>query len=277
MKNIGFIIMSVAILAMSVVNGCKSDNEDYPVTISFKPASAIDSVYDHDAYVLNGNVVAGGPIVKVQFFRSFPFNNKQEQEEIAATAKNNPGDTCSFSVSVQDVTYPVTIKVVVTQKNGHQDVSSFTIKDMALNINTYSGIYLGGWNSNYGSCLDAETGTMYSGGSPVSNPTIAPLLDVYFEDGKLGSTDLDSMYYDNVNRLKDTGMRYNKTTLTAADFDKIRSDIYFKEYTAPLREVVIKEGDIVFFITKGGKRGLIKIITMTDPEGDLLIDEKIQK
>jgi len=276
MKKVGFIIISVTILALSVFTSCKSDNEDYPVTISFKSASAIDSVYDHDTYVLTGKVVAGGPIQKVQFFRSFPFISGQDETVMAGVTKYNPGDTCSFEIPIKDITYQTVIKVVVTQQNGHQDVSSFTINNIPVNINAYSGIYLGGWNSNYGSCLDAETGTMKSG-SAATDPVIAPLLDAFFEDGKLGSTDLDSMYYDNVNRLKDTGMRYNKTTLTAADFDKIRSDVYFKEYTAPLREVVIKEGDVVFYITKGGKRGLIKIITMTDPEGDLLIDEKIQK
>jgi len=49
---------------------------------------------------------------------------------------------------------------------------------------------------------------------------------------------LDSVYY-GVNRFVDIGMRYNKTTFTTADFDKIRSDVYFKQYTTPLREVVI--------------------------------------
>jgi len=277
MKNLKFIIISVTILAMGFFTSCKSDedSENFPVAISFENASAVDSVYDHETFVLKGKVDADGPIQKVQFFRSFPFITGQDQTMIAGTTIYNPGDTCSFAVPIKDITYQTVIKVVVTQENGHQDVSSFTINNIPMNINSFSGIILGGWNSNYGSCLDAETGTMLSGGA-TTDPALAPLVDGFFDDAKLASTDLDSVYYD-VNRLPDTGMRYNTTTLTAADFDKIKSDVFFKNYTAPFREVAIKEGDVVFFITKGGKKGLIKIISMTEPQGDLLIDEKIQK
>ncbi len=275
MNKIRFFILLIAVVAMNLVTSCKSDNDAFPVSFSFDKVSAIDSVYENDTYVLKGKIVAGGNIEQVQFFRSFTFNDKPDQVEMAGTAKYNLKDTCGFSISVPQVTSKTIIKVVVTQKGGHQDEKTFTIKTIPVNINTFSGVNLGGWNSDWGSCLDAETGTMYSG-SKTTNATIAPLLDAFFDDGKLGSTDLDSIYYD-VNRLKDTGMRYNKTTLTAADFDKIRSDVYFKDYTAPFREVAIKAGDVVFFVTKGGKRGLIKIISMSDPQGDLLIDEKIQK
>lgn len=276
MKNLGFIIIVIAMWTMCLFTSCKSDTEvNFPVTISFTNTSKVDSVYDHDTYVLTGKVVAGGPIQKVQFFRSFPFISGQDETVIAGVTKYNPGDTCSFAIPIKDITYQTVIKVVVTQQNGHQDNLSFTINHMPMNINTYSGINLGGWNSNYGSCLDAETGTMKSG-SATTDPDVAPLLDVFFDDAKFACTDLDSAYYP-VNRLKDTGTRFNKTSLTAAAFDKIRSDVYFKDYTAPYKEIVIKEGDVIFFITKGGKRGLIKIISMSDPEGDLLIDEKIQK
>ncbi|MDP4201079.1 MAG: hypothetical protein Q8861_00165 [Bacteroidota bacterium] len=275
MNKIRFCILVIAVVAMNLVTSCKSDNDVFPVSFTFDQASAIDSVYENDTYVLKGKIVAGGNIEQVQFFRSFTFNNKPDQVEMAGTAKYNLKDTCGFSISVPQVTSTTTIKVVVTQKGGHQDEKSFTIKTIPVNIKTFSGIYLGGWNSGYGSCLEAETGTMQSG-SATTDPDVAPLLDVFFDDAKLACTDLDSIYY-GVNRLKDTGTRFNKTTLSAADFDKIRSDIYFKDYTAPLKEVAIKEGDVIFFITKGGKRGLIKIISMTEPEGDLLIDEKIQK
>lgn len=278
MKNIKFsIIIPIAIIAMALINGCNSKSEVYPVTISFENPAGVDSVYENDTYVLSGQVTSEGPIQKVQFFRSFTFNGGEDEVEMAATEITDVADgNCSFSVNIPGVTSLTKVNVVVTQSGGHQDAASFTIKAMAMNIISYPNRNLGGWNSNYGSCLDAETGNVY-GGSKTKNPDIAPLLDVYYEDSKLGSTDLDSMYYNNVNRLRDTGTRYNKTTFTPTDFDNIKSDVFFKNYTAPLREVTIEPGDVVYFITKGGKKGLLKIISLTDPKGDLLLDEKIQK
>ncbi|MDP4184301.1 MAG: DUF4998 domain-containing protein [Bacteroidota bacterium] len=142
-------------------------------------------------------------------------------------------------------------------------------------IKRYSKVMLGGWDSNYASCMDAETGNPM-GGLGGRSEEEKKAIDIYFEDAKLGCTDLDSMLFDNGSRLHDTGTRYAKTNFTASDFYNMKSDNSFKNMSATLKEIGVHVGDVVFFITKEGNKGLLRVVAMSDPRGDLTLDEIIQ-
>jgi hypothetical protein len=145
----------------------------------------------------------------------------------------------------------------------------------SLSIANYSNIKLGGWDSEYASCLDAETGDPVGSLGAASEEKLKT-IDMYFEDSKLGCTDMDSLKFDNGARFTDTGVRYAKTSFTSEQFENVKNDNLFKDLTATLKEMPIKNGDIVFFITRQGKKGLLKVVNITSPRGDLTLDEKIQ-
>lgn len=137
-------------------------------------------------------------------------------------------------------------------------------------VNSRSSIVLGGWESNYGSWLDVDKAAVF-GYSMMYDAGVAPLLDVFFDDSMLWNTaGLDQ------NPLPDTGVRFGKTDFTGEQFDKISESKEFENLNADQKTIMIKAGDVVVFQNKAGKKGLLKIVSMTSPGGDLVVDEKIQ-
>lgn len=279
MKSIKLLIFAAGILLIGLLNACESDNKDYPATIGFTNTTAVDSIYAGDAYTLTGTVKAEGAIQSVQFYRSYPFNNTQDSVEMAATKiVNIKGNTCNFSIDVPNVTYKTDIWVEVTETNGHVVPSKFTINMRTSNIIGYKNITMGGWDSNFGSALDADTGTPY-GSSRLG--TVGSIVDVFFDHAELASRDLDAVdFYPgdyNGARFPETGTTFAATTFTSSDFDGFKGDDSFKTMTGTLKDITIKVGDVIFFQTKSGKKGLLRVSAMTAPTGDLVLDEKIQK
>ncbi len=281
MKNIKFIILSGVLLGMAFLNGCNSESdENYPVTIRFEHESAVDSVYDHDTYVLKGQIEAEGPIQRVQFYRSFPFNGGQDEVEMAATEITNIADgTCSFSVNVPDITYQTMIKVAVTQGNGHQDFANFTINSGRIsNIKTLSNKWTGGWESpNYGSFFSIANNSTYGMSIEWQRPELISECDFYFGDFAVGSIDLDYPKFAEEAQFPDMGTRFASTNFTSAEFDAMRDDDKFKSLSDPtLQSIGFEAGDVILFKTKNGKKGLLKIISLNSQE-DYNFDVKIQK
>ena len=278
MKNIGFIIISAGILFSAFFTSCQKDGTGASnVTISFSNQLAKDSVYTNEDFTLKGAVAAEGQIKTIQFFRNYFFNDVESEVEMAGTKISDVTENpYSFSVVVPNVTKNTTVKVLVTDINGNEVSSVYTIKERKMNILTYSGLTLGGWDSDYGSCLDVDAGVPYGSGA-LHDDAKRPLIDVFFDEAKLANTDLDSIYYDNVSRLPDTGIRYATTTISSTDFDAMKGDDMFKNMVATKKIIDIKLNDVVFFKAKSGKKGLLRVSQLTSPTGDLLLDEKIQK
>jgi hypothetical protein len=121
---------------MGILNGCESVEKDYPVSIDFSNTTALDSVFAGAPYVLNGTIVADGPIKIVQFYRNFVLSyeqdslvvTKQDSVEMAATEITNiKGDSCNFLISVPNITEKTTIRVVAIQNDGHQTSAVYMI------------------------------------------------------------------------------------------------------------------------------------------------------
>jgi len=214
----------------------------------------------------------------IQFFRTFPYNGGESQVEVAATKITSFANTATtdFSAVIKNIRDATKIIVKVTDQNGQETTSFVAVTVRNSNILGYNNLHLGGWDSNYGSCLDVNTGNTMGGGA-TTDPLLKSTIDVFFEDAKLGNIDLDSIYYNNVNRLPDTGIRYAATTFSSADFDAMKGDDLFKDLVATLPIIAIKVNDVVFFKAKSGKKGLLRVSELTSPTGDLKLDEKIQK
>jgi len=276
MKKNSLFLCAIIIATIGLLNSCEKSN--VALTISLANQSAKDSVYVGESVTIAGVANTTGKLGMIQFFSSYPFNGGEAEVEVAGTKITSFTSEAStdFSTVITNVTADTKISIVVTDQNGQAATSMFAITLRKSNIIAYTNLNLGGWDSNYGSCLDVDTGTPMSG-SAVSDPTLRPKIDVFFEDAKLGNRDLDSMYYDNISRMSDTGIRYAKTAFTSADYDAMKGDDLFKDLVGTLKIIDIKLNDIVFFKAKSGKKGVLRVSGLTGPTGDLKLDEKIQK
>ncbi|MDP4185383.1 MAG: hypothetical protein Q8862_09505 [Bacteroidota bacterium] len=282
MKNLKLFIFAIGIVMMGFFTSCQSDKSvALPVTISFDKTNALDSAYTNEGCVISGSVTTDAKINSIQFFSNYFVNDIEKEIEIAGTKVTNvTANPYQFSLTVPGISKDTKITVKVTDNDGNVTSSSpFTVKELKMNISKFKAIQMGGWNSNYGSGVDLHNGTPW-GGSKLSSHKDE--IDAFFENSELASWDLDAVtfypeYYDGA-RYNDQGTKFAKTSITPAQFDAMRRDILFKDLTATSTSVSpIAEGDVIFFQTKDGKKGLLKIITMTATDGDLLVDEIIQK
>jgi hypothetical protein len=275
MKKNSLVICSIVIAVVSLFSSCKKENVTLAISLTNK--SAKDSVYSGESVTIAGVASTTGKFRMIQFFSS-PYNGGGPAVEVTAAEITSCANksTFNFSAVIPNIKASTKIMVKATDQNGQITTTDFSIKLLESNILTYSNLQLGGWDSDYGSCLDVDAGIPY-GSSALSDNTKRPLLDVFFDMSKLANVDLDSIYYNNVSRLHDTGIRYATTTFTSSDFNAMKSDDSFKGLMATLPNVPIKMNDVVFFITKSGKKGLLRVSNLTSPTGDLMLDEKIQK
>ncbi|GLU53396.1 hypothetical protein [Dyadobacter frigoris] len=137
-------------------------------------------------------------------------------------------------------------------------------------INRASDLILGGWDSDYGSCYDVDKAYVYGSGQ-MADPDILPMIDLFFDHGQLWNIDGAGL-----NRLPDTGIRFAKTEITADQFDILTDDKSFANLEPTLEVIPILPGDVVFFKSKNGKKGLLKIKSMNSPTGEAYVDEIIQ-
>ncbi len=278
MKKNSLLLCIIIISLISLFSNCEKDKTQAPPAISLTNLSAKDSVYFGESCTVTGVASTSGKLSEIRFFRSFPYNGGESEVEMAGTKLSSFANesTADFSVVVPNIKDATKISVRVADQDGQETSTVVAITIRKSNILSYRNLQLGGWDSNYGSCLDVDSGTPMSG-SAVSDPILAPKVDVFFDDSKLGNVDLDSIYYDNVSRLKDTGIRYATTKFTSADFDAMKGDDLFKDMMATLPIIPIEVNSVVFFKAKSGKKGLLRVSELTSPTGDLLLDEKIQK
>lgn len=276
MKKNSLFLCAIVIAVLSLFSSCKKDNVSLAISLTNK--SAKDSVYFGESVTITGVANTSGKLSMIQFFRSFPYNGGESEVEVAATKITTFANTATtdFSAVISNLKDATKIRVKATDQNGQEISAVVSITIRKSNILGYSNLQLGGWDSNFGSCLDVDSGTPMSG-SAVDDPALWPKIDVFFDDAKLSNVDLDSVYYNNVSRLHDTGIRYAATTFSSSDFDAMRGDDLFKNLVATLPTIPIKLNDVVFFKAKSGKKGLLRVSELTSSTGDLKLDEKIQK
>lgn len=143
-------------------------------------------------------------------------------------------------------------------------------KEEHIKLDTFRAVKLGGWDGMYGSGLDADNGVVYGYGS-LSGAT--KFVDVFFDRSAFFSYDADG------NELPDVGTRFASTDFSVAQFEEMTDDRNLLSIT-PLPaadSVQFDIDDVVLFQTKWGKKGLIRILSMTSPTGDLVCDVKVQE
>ncbi len=270
-------LILITILGIMLFTGCESEDDDFSAVIGFDNVQAKDSVYTNEDFVLTGTVTSSEQIKTIRFYRNYFFNDQEMEEEMAGTMISDITESpYHFSIVVPNIIKNTTVKVVATGMNGKEESMIFSIKERKMNVVYYSKLNIGGWDSMFGSCLDVDTGTPY-GSSALNDDEKRPLIDLFFDRSTLACVDLDSIYYNNVNRLPDTGLRFAETSFTAAQFDDLKGDDLFVSMSATLKEIEVEVGDIVFFEAKSGKKGLLKVVSISSPTEDIVLEEKIQQ
>ncbi len=281
MKKINILFILAGIVLMGLISSCdNNDHKDLPLSLKLNNTTATDSVFSGESCTISGVAQALGKIDKIQIFKSFPWNNGTADVEIAGfgiyagtAAYDQIADTVtnySFNFTIQNIKTTTNLRIQLTDKNGKTVSVNYTIKIRQSNIESYLKFYLGGADSGYYSALDADTGTPH-GSASLSDPAVVAVVDMFFDFGELANYDLDGT------RFKDTGTRFAKTLFSSTDFDGFKSDDAFKAMSVTLNLVPIGAGDVVLFQTKSGKKGLLNVISMTSPTGDLLVSLKVQK
>jgi hypothetical protein len=284
MKNIKFLIFIIGLLFIGILSGCSSDEKNYPVAIGFSNKSAADTVPSGSDYVLSGTIVADGPIKTVKFYRNFVLSyekdsvevTKQDSVEMAATQITNiKGDSCSFSISVPDITENTTVRVVAIQSDGHQTSAVYTIS--LSNVTFQLNKWCGGWDSPlYGNFYSVANSSSYGQHIEWTDPSLILQCDFYFGDYDVGATDMDYPLNDSSPAFSDMGCRFAQTKFTSAQFYAMKSDALFKSLATPtLSSVNIAAGNVILFKTKAGKLGLLHIIS-TNGEEDYNFDVLVQ-
>ena len=121
--------------------------------------------------------------------------------------------------------------------------------------------------------IDLEGGKVYKY-SEITD-VVKPFIDViYFNDkfwgndDKIGSLSPSSLYGDG------TDTDFKETSITTSQFDFATKDGLLNGYEATEPAVTAVKDKVIFFKTKGGKKGLIKVtsfVTGTSVSFDLLI------
>lgn len=143
-------------------------------------------------------------------------------------------------------------------------------EDSLIALDTYASLWLGGWDSAYGSGLDIDNGTVYGYGSLSG---ARRYVDIFFDRSTLFSYDA------NGDALPDVGTRFASTSFTPEQFNAMADDGQFRSLEPPAAadSVKFKVNDVILFRTRWGKKGLILIKSLSSPTGDLNCEVKAQE
>ncbi|UCH15741.1 MAG: hypothetical protein JSV22_07180 [Bacteroidales bacterium] len=214
-----------------------------------------------------------------------------DDKEIPNAQNENYTDTALLEAPLNEGAYNYTL--IVTDKDGLSASQSVVITvDPALAgnpIHTYTAILMAGLENNeYGSFLDAETGTVYKYDGATSNPG---LIDMVYYYGSQNNATFCAPSDPTVNggagnfstcvswSTKNTTL-FGSSNITASEFDNIVSDVEISVITglSETKKTDLAVGHVASFETVGGKKGLVKVTACDySNTGTITIDVKIQQ
>ncbi len=212
-------------------------------------------------------------------------------KEIPNSENENYTDTALLEAPLNEGAY--TYELIVTDKDAMTASKSviITVEAQATGgpIITYTAVLMGAQsNAGIGSFLDAETGTVYLIGPATSNQA---LIDVVYYYGSQNLATLTAPDDPTVGggsgnlalceswTIKNA-TRFGTTSVTSTEFDNITDDIQILAQTgiSNSKKTQLAVGNVLSFMTVGGKKGLIKVSAITTGStGTITIDVKIQE
>jgi hypothetical protein len=275
MRKINFLLVSLLVVASGFFASCSKDDEGSDASINLVAGAG---------YLTGNSEVASGTAFKIKWTATsttkdmkyvtitrddLPINN-WDLLEINSDFENAYNNEVTITAPISGG--PYTYAVIIYDKD-EIELSRvefvITLHATAGSIGTYTSLNMGGAASSYGSYLDAEAGTVYKLAQVNGSTTVKNSIDVIFDAGQLWNS--GGVF------ASSTGTKFALTQLNDAGFAAITDDASFSTYTASSDKITVSAGSVVFFQTKAGKKGLIRVISMTGGTGDLNIALKIQQ
>lgn len=266
MKKINSLMLGVLVLFAGFFGSCSKDTSGNGPSISFTNDVDSTTVTSGSSWTITGVITSDAGLDQVKYFKTVGGSETQMGSAITSFSDKN---NFNFTVNVPSITALTTVRIEATDKNNITNSLIYTIKVGAAagQINSYT-VNMGGSSSSYGSYLDAETGTVYT--SSQLNATVDATIDIIFDASKLWN-------YDSGTFASGTGTKFATTTITSAQFGLITDDSSFASMSATLSSVTVAAGNVVFFTTTGGKKGLALINSLSSSTGNLSISLVVQK
>lgn len=275
MRKINFLLVSLLVVASGFFASCSKDDEG---------GNSID--------FFGGNYIDADETVPAGSTLAFKFTATSEtamellevemtgygvvfDEEIPNASKNSYTKEVTLTAPANAGVYTYEFQI---WDNADGDASLIVSKSITITvtaaggqISTYANKTLGGGSSTEGSYLDAESGTVYK--SAELTDVVKAKVDIIFDLGTFYNSTTTALF------SSGTGTKFKSTTITATEFAAMTNDANFPTATADLNTIQVSANSVILFVTKAGKKGLIKVNSLTNSTatGILNIDIKVQQ
>jgi hypothetical protein len=208
-------------------------------------------------------------------FTEAEFNSMKDDSRISSTTGNI--DELIVSTLVGKVVYFQTSLgnkglILIKNYNAGNDEITIDIKVTPTRaVVLYPNKLIGGDISAAPSRFNLDLGNGHSGGSVNGDPTLIPLIDIFYNEGKVSNNDGSGRWPNGM------GSKFATTTYTEAQFNATTNDVQINALTGNLDELVITglAGKVFFFQTNTGNKGLILVKNYSSANDEMTFDIRV--
>ena len=261
-----------------------SDDEDAFINITVE-GTVPETLTVGESLTINYSVVSSDRLDIIEYLINNVVVEKVEDFD------SNTSHTGSFTITAEEVgTIYATIRV--TDRKEKVEPSNFKI-EVESNIESFTAVLMGSYDdANLGSFFSTVTGEVYKITPAGEN---SELIDFAYFYGSTNEATISAPDNDDVfgtgdkvfgpvtswtPRLKTRFTKISAQNLTVAEFDAAEDDEIITENEAEeLSKMVnkLQDGDLVFFVTADGKKGIFKVADLDTKAKTITIDVKVQK
>lgn len=273
MRKINLLLLLSLLIGATVLSGCKKDEEEpiigFP-SIDFKGG---ETYTFEDVTVTTNDQILVGILAAMH-----PETQKPLTQFTLKVGTANLVDS-TFSANTFDADYTIsftevgtaTLTARITDEDGRSDEVSFNIiiEEGGVKVKKNDDVFMGSFNDPAGSFYSTTEEAVYR--VPEAKENQEKIDFIFFR----GATNLNAFAApddEDVNTISDFQLndwttknqtRFERTNMTAAEFDAIGEFYIFPEFTGELTRInELSNGDVVYFKTEAGKHGYIKIVDL---------------
>ena len=190
----------------------------------------------------------------------------------------------------------LTFTIIAKDNKGADNFAQvkITIKKQPAEIESFTAVLMGSYNdANLGSFFSTVTGEVYKITPAGANSALVDFAYFYgsTNEATISAPDNDDVFGTGdgkvfgpvtswATRQETRFTKINAENLTVAEFDAAENDEIITENEAKeLSKMVntLQDGDLVFFVTADGKKGIFKVADLDTDAKTITIDVKVQK
>jgi len=259
------------IASLSTLTSCKKDEVISNPTITFlNNKSSYDAIKSDSSYTFIADVEATGELDNIKIFDVSNGGNEKQVLSITKFDSDTKHEVKYTISNLKNLTTTVKLKITVTDKKTNVTSETFTLNPF-ISINTYSATLLGSlYNNTVGSFYSTSNGLVYTVNTAATNSSLIDLI--YYYSGGNGATigaaddsNINTAYPSTVSWATKNKTRFTTTSITASTFDAIVNDATIDALSSisDTKVIGLAEGNVFAFKTEAGKKGLVKITSIT--------------